>query len=156
MRGLKATKNHCGDSGKMMKTLPLEGGGKRVGVRGLTGVARKLRKDSTDTEQRLWGHLRNRQIEGFKFRRQQPVGRYVVDFVNLERKVIIELDGGQHNLVPGDKVRDKWLRAEGYKVLRFWNNQIFDHLEGVLETIRNALLTPHPDPLPQGERGDNF
>jgi very-short-patch-repair endonuclease len=137
-------------------SLPLEGGGKRVGVKALTGIARKLRKQSTDTEQHLWRHLRNRQIEGFKFRRQQPVGGYFVDFVNLEKKVIIELDGGQHALGPGDKVRDEWLRAEGYKVLRFWDNQIFNNLEGVLETIRDALLALRPDPLLQGERGDNL
>ena len=81
---------------------------------------------------------------------------YVVDFVNLEKKVVIELDGGQHALDPGDKIRDKWLKAEGYKVLRFWDNQVFSNLEGVLETIRDALFTPHPVPLPKGERGDNF
>jgi very-short-patch-repair endonuclease len=103
----------------------------------------------------LWRHLRNRQIEGFKFRRQQPVGTYVVDFVNLEKKVVIELDGGQHALHPSDRIRDEWLRAEGYKVLRFWGSQVFSNLEGALETIRDALFTPHPDPLPQGERGDN-
>jgi very-short-patch-repair endonuclease len=79
-----------------------------------------------------------------------------VDFVNLEKKVVVELDGGQHALDSGDKIRDEWLRAEGYKVLRFWDNQVFSSLEGVLENIRNALLTPHPNPLPQGERGDNF
>ncbi|MBM4305611.1 MAG: endonuclease domain-containing protein [Deltaproteobacteria bacterium] len=122
----------------------------------LTGVARRLRKHSTDTEQYLWRHLRDRQIGGFKFRRQQPVGRFVVDFVNLEKKVIVELDGGQHALDPMDTIRDEWLRAKGYKVLRFWDNQVFSNLEGVLEIIRNALLTPHPDPLPQGEREDNF
>jgi very-short-patch-repair endonuclease len=135
-------------------TLPLEGGGKRVGVKALTGIARRLRKHSTDTERHLWRLLRDRQVEGFKFRRQQPIGRYVVDFVNLEKKVIIELDGGQHALGPDDTVRDEWLRAEGYKVLRFWDNQVLSDLEGVLETIRDVLLTPHPDPLPpQGERG---
>ena len=138
---------------KIKKTLPLEGGGKRVGVKGLKGVARKLRKQSTDTEGRLWRHLRDRQIEGFKFRRQHPIGTYVVDFVNLEKKVVIELDGGQHALVQADRIRDEWLRAEGYSVLRFWDNEVFTNLEGVLESIRNALLTPHPDPLPQGERG---
>jgi very-short-patch-repair endonuclease len=127
-----------------------------VGVKGLTGVARRLRKTSTDTERQLWRHLRDRQLEGFKFRRQQPVGRYVVDFVSLEEKVIVEVDGGQHALDPGDQIRDEWLRSEGYQVLRFWNNQVLNNMEGVLETIRNALLTPHPDPLPQGERGDNF
>jgi len=138
--------------GKIRKTLPLEGGGKRVGVKGLTGIARKLRKHPTNTERHLWRHLRDRQIEGFKFRRQQQVGSYVVDFVNHEKKVVVELDGGQHALDPGDKIRDEWLRAEGYKVLRFWDNQVLSDLEGVLETIRDFLLTPHPDPLPQGER----
>ncbi len=127
-----------------------------MGVEGLIGAARKLRKQSTDTERHLWRHLRDRQIEGFKFRRQHAIGKYVVDFVNLERKVVIELDGGQHAFNPGDRVRDEWLRAEGYEVLRFWDNQVFCSLEGVLEDIRNALLTPHPDPLPQGERENKF
>ena len=79
-----------------------------------------------------------------------------MDFVNLEKKVAVELDGGQHALDPGDKTRDEWLRAEGYQVLRFWDNQVFSNLEGFLENIRDALLTPHPAPLPQGEREDNF
>ena len=91
-----------------------------MGVKDLTGIARRLREHSTDTERHLWRHLRVRQIEGFKFRRQQRVGSYVVDFVNLEKKVVVELDGGQHALDPGDKIRDEWLKAEGYKVLRFW------------------------------------
>jgi hypothetical protein len=106
-------KNRSGPPGNTRKTLPLEGGGRRVGVRGLTGVARRLRKHSTDTEGHLWRCLGDRQMEGFKFRRQQPVGSYVVDFVNLEKKVVIELDGGQHALQPGDRLRDEWLRAEG-------------------------------------------
>ena len=124
-----------------------------MGVKGLTGIARRLRKHSTDTERYLWKHLRDRQIEGVKFRRQQPIGRYVV---NLEKKVVVELDGGQHAEASRDKKRDEWLRTEGYKVLRFWDNQVLSNVEGVLENIRNALLTPHPDPLPQGERGNNF
>jgi len=123
-----------------------------VGVKELKDTARALRKRSTDTEVYLWRHLKNRQMEGFKFRRQQRIGRYVVDFANLEKRLVIEVDGGQHVIDPGDKMRDEWLRAEGYKVLRFWDNQIFSNLEGVWETIRDALLTP----LPQGERGDNF
>jgi very-short-patch-repair endonuclease len=81
------------------------------------------------------------------------LGRYIVDFVNLERKVVIEVDGGQHALDPGDKIRDEWLRSEGYQVLRFWDNQVFTDLESVLESVRELLLTPHPGPLPQGERG---
>jgi very-short-patch-repair endonuclease len=121
----------------------------------LTPVARVLRKNATDAERHLWRRLRDRQIEGFKFRRQHPIGSYVVDFVNLEKKVIVEVDGGQHALAQDDKKRDEWLQMEGYTVLRFWNNQVFNNLEGVLEHIRNALLdspTPHPSPLPQGER----
>jgi len=146
-------KNRSGTYGKTRETLPLEGGGKRVGVKSLTGIARRLRNHSTDTERHLCRHLRGRQIEGFKFRRQQEVGRYVVDFVNFEKKVDVELDGEQHALNPANQIRDEWLRAEGYKVLRFWDNQVLSDLEGVLETIRDFLLTPHPDPLPQGERG---
>jgi very-short-patch-repair endonuclease len=161
-------KNRSGTYGKTRETLPLErrmsptstlplkGGGKRVGVKGLTDIARRLRKHSTDTERHLWRYLRDKQIEGFKFRRQQVVGKYVVDFVNLEKKVVVELDGGQHALDPGDKIRDEWLRTGGYKVLRFWDNQVFSNLEGVLETIRDVLLASHPNPLPQGERGDDF
>ena len=76
-----------------------------------------------------------------------------MDFVNFEKKVVVELDGGQQAVDPGDKIRDEWLRAEGYKMLRFWDNQVGSDLEGVLETIRDFLLTPHPDPFPQGERG---
>jgi very-short-patch-repair endonuclease len=139
-------KNRSATYRKGRGSLPIEGGGKRVGVKGLTGIARELRKHSTDTERHLWRHLRDRRMEGFKFRRQQAVGRYVVDFVNLEKKVVVELDGGQHGLDPGDKRRDEWLRAEGYKVLRFWDSQVFSNLERVLETIRDVLLTPHPLP----------
>jgi very-short-patch-repair endonuclease len=71
--------------------------------------------------------------------------------VDFEKKVVLELDCGHHALDPGDKIRDEWLRAEGYKVLRFWDIQVLSDLEGVLESIRDFLLTPHPDP--QGERG---
>ena len=124
-----------------------------MGVKELRNTARALGKRSTDAEAYLWRHLKNRQMEGFKFRRQQPIGRYVVDFANLEKKMVIEVDGGQHAMNPGDKVRDEWLCSEGYKVLRFWDNEVLGNLEGVLEMIRNAFLTPHPDPLPQGERG---
>ena len=69
--------------------------------------------------------------------------------MNLEKKVVIELDGGQHALHPGDRVCDEWLRDEGYQVLRFWDNEVFSNLEGVLETLRDALLLPHPGPLLQ-------
>ncbi len=98
-------KNGTGIHRKARKTLPLQGGGKGVGVKCLTGMARKLRKNSTETEKYLWRRLRDRQIEGLKFRRQQPIGKYVVDFVNLEKKVIVELDGGQHAIHTGDRGR---------------------------------------------------
>jgi len=124
-----------------------------VGVKEPVDRARALRKDPTNTEARLWKYLKNRGMEGFKFRRQQTIGRYIVDFVNLEKKLIVEVDGGQHaDSIEYDSTRDEWLRGEGYRVLRFWDNEVFGNLEGVLRTIRDALLTPHPDPLPQGER----
>ncbi len=127
-----------------------------MGVISLIDIARRLRKNSTDTERYLWRYLRNRQIEGVKFRCQQQLGKYIVDFVNLENKMVIEVDGGQHADNSSDKIRDEWLSAEGYKVLRFWDNEVFNNLEGVLESIRAVLLTPHPNPLPQGERENNF
>ena len=103
-----------------------------------------LRKNSTDAEKYLWKYLRGRQIEGFKFRRQHPIGKYTVDFINLERKLIIEADGGQHLENEKDKFRDKWLEEQGYQVLRFWDNEIFTNIEGLLEFIREKLLTPSP------------
>ncbi|MGA8848643.1 MAG: endonuclease domain-containing protein [Dehalococcoidia bacterium] len=87
--------------------------------------ARKLRQSHTDTERAIWAKLRNKQLEGVKFRRQQPVGGYIVDFISFERRIIVEIDGGQHNeeeVSKGDEDRTTWLRGRGYQVLRFWNN----------------------------------
>ena len=106
--------------------------------------AKKLRINSTDTEKYLWKYLRGRQLEGFKFRRQHPIGKYIVDFVNLERRIIIELDGGQHIENKKDKLRDKWLEERGYEVLRFWDNEVFTNVEGVLEVIKEKILSPSP------------
>jgi very-short-patch-repair endonuclease len=104
-------------------------------------LAKKLRKNSTDAERLLWKHLRAQQVEGLKFRRQHPIGNYIVDFVCVPKKIVIELDGGQHaEEVSKDSERDKWLKTEGYKVLRFWNNEVLKNLEGVLEEIRQACL----------------
>jgi very-short-patch-repair endonuclease len=80
-------------------------------------------------------------MEGLKFKRQQPVGRYIVDFVCLEKKLVIEIDGGQHDESQTDKQRDAWLSQQGYKVLRFWNNEVFQNLDGVLEAIRDEVTT---------------
>ena len=114
----------------------------------LTFLAKDLRKRSTDTERLLWKHLRAKQFEGLKFKRQQPVGKYIVDFICFEKKVIIELDGGQH-LQPSekqkDRERDAWLEAQGYRVLRFWDNEVMMNTRGVLEMIRKTLSgTPSP------------
>ena len=103
--------------------------------------ARKLRKNSTRAESLLWRKLRAKQIAGIKFRRQQPIGNYIVDFVSFEKMIIIELDGGQHaKAKKKDKKRDELLSENGFTVLRFWNNDIFNNLEGVLEVIRKNCI----------------
>ena len=117
----------------------------------LSVAARKLRKHPTKAENLLWQNLRNRQLEGFKFRRQQPVGPYILDFVNFEKRLAIEVDGGQHAVLKDkDKKRDAWLKAEGFEVMRFWNNEVFENLDGVLQVIRAKLTTPSPSPSHQG------
>ena len=103
----------------------------------ITSIAKALRKRLTDTERLLWRHLRAKQLEGLKFRRQEPIGRYIVDFVCHEKRIVIEVDGGQHTIEKNkDAERDKWLNEQGYKVLRFWNNEVLTNIEGVLQTIR--------------------
>ncbi len=114
--------------------------------------AKSLRTNQTEAEQRLWYHLRAHRFMGLKFKRQKPMGRYVVDFVCMERRLIIELDGGQHaERASYDKIRDEWLRTQGYTVLRFWNNDVMQQLENVLEQIRSTLS---PTPLPQAGEGN--
>ena len=110
--------------------------------------ARDLRHNSTDAERLLWRHLRNSQLEGVKFRRQQPIEAYIVDFVSLDKRLVIELDGGQHaENVEYDKQRDACLRSNGFVVLRFWNNDVIKNSEGVLEVIRlHCLKWPSPTP----------
>jgi very-short-patch-repair endonuclease len=116
--------------------------------------ARQLRSKQTDTESLIWSSLRAHRLLGLKFRRQQPIGAYVVDFLCPEKKLIVELDGGQHQERVGyDTVRDAWLKSEGYIVLRYWNNEVIGNLEGVLEDIGRATgvfaeASPSPQPLP--------
>ncbi len=106
----------------------------------MNDYARELRNNATDAEKLLWRHLRRRQLNGFKFRRQRPMGRYICDFVCLEAGVIVELDGSQHLTdEPYDANRDHYLRAHGYRVLRFWNGRVFSEAEAVVETILQAL-----------------
>ena len=101
--------------------------------------AARLRRDATAVERRLWHALRNRQLEDFKFRRQATIGRYVVDFLCIEAKLIVELDGGQHD-VDADAARTAFLEAAGYHVLRFWNVDVVENFDGVMEAIRLVLL----------------
>lgn len=122
--------------------------------------ARQLRVEATDAEARLWQRLRNRMLGGFKFRRQFPVGPYIADFVCIERKLIVELDGGQHADNPADERRTRFLELRGYRVIRFWNPDVLSNTDGVLEMIlleleRPLTLPPSDDgslPLPNGER----
>ena len=109
--------------------------------------ARELRINATDAERRLWSKLRLRQLEGARFRRQHPIGPYIVDFICLEQKLVIELDGGQHaDAVEYDEARTAWLAASGYHVLRFWNNEVLRNIAGVLEAILEALGGWDPPP----------
>ncbi len=121
----------------------------------LRARARALRRNATDAERVLWRHLRDRRLVGFKFRRQVVIGRYIVDFVCLEAKLIVEADGGQHQvLMDEDTRRTSELERLGYRVLRFWNHLILQETEAVLERIRLALVAPSPQPSPpEGERG---
>ncbi|MGO4221835.1 endonuclease domain-containing protein [Lysobacter sp. TAF61] len=108
---------------------------------------RKLRNDSTDAERHLWRYLRNRQLQGCKFRRQHPFGDYILDFACLERRLAIELDGAQHtDKAAYDRVRTRRLEQAGFVVLRFWNNEVFENAEGVVEVILDALRRLEPIP----------
>ena len=107
----------------------------------LTHFAKKLRKNSTVVESLLWQRLRARQIQGVKFRRQQPIENFIVDFVSFEKRIVIELDGGQHKMnVEKDNKRDRFLAENGYTVLRFWDSEVIENMEGVLEVIRKKCL----------------
>ncbi|QGW80759.1 DUF559 domain-containing protein [Variovorax paradoxus] len=118
--------------------------------------ARALRREMTDSERKLWSGLRSEQL-GVKFRRQHPLGNYIADFACLEPKLIVELDGSQHQIQEGyDGRRDAFLRAQGFEVLRFGSNDPFVNFEGVLQAVINRLdeLTaacPHPNLPPEGE-----
>ncbi len=104
--------------------------------------ARYLRKTSTDVEQSLWYQLRGRRFMGIKFRRQQVIESFIVDFVSIEKKLIIEIDGGQHNNgkdILKDRWRTKILEDKGYQVIRFWNNEVLQNLDGVLEALTLTL-----------------
>ena len=117
-------------------------------------IARKLRRNMTDAERILWKYLRAKRFKSCKFRRQHPIGPYIADFVCIERKLVIEVDGGQHAIyVEEDQARDAWLKEKGFRVLRFWNNDVLANIEGVLETLLNIVCEESPPfgSLPTGE-----
>jgi len=110
--------------------------------------AKHLRREMTEAEKRLWSRLRNAQL-GVKFRRQQPIGPFIADFLCAERRLIVEVDGGQHLAKTSDDKRTAWLNQRGYLVIRLWNHDVLNNLQGVLETISATLKTPHPPIAPQ-------
>ncbi len=115
--------------------------------------ASHLRRDMTDAEMKLWLALRDRRLDGFKFRRQSTIGPYIVDFLCLEAKLIVELDGGQHN-EEIDALRTRFLEERGYTLLRFWNNEVLENFEGVLQVISETLKKrPSSNLLPHAGEG---
>ncbi|HVT31936.1 MAG TPA: DUF559 domain-containing protein [Rhodanobacteraceae bacterium] len=123
----------------------------------LLASARALHANSTDAERCLWYSLRNRRMSGYRFRRQMPLGQYIVDFVCLRARLIVEIDGGQHaDLLLDDLERTRDLARRGFRVIRFWNNEVLGETEAVLESILEALIQacPHPGPLPHAGEGE--
>jgi very-short-patch-repair endonuclease len=124
-----------GRSLRSRPTSPVKGEGKNELVR----HARGLRSRMTDAERKLWFALRDRRFEGFKFRRQVPLGRFIADFVCFEARLVIEVDGGQHAENFRDRYRDRWFAANRFRVMRFWNNEVLSNLEGVMTLLAEAL-----------------
>ena len=110
--------------------------------------AKHLRLNMTDAETKLWQQLRGKRFEGYKFRRQVPIGRYIVDFVCYSNRLIVEVDGSQHDASEHDAIRDTWLKGQGFQVVRLWNNGVLTNMDGALLTILEALT--HPSPASQG------
>jgi very-short-patch-repair endonuclease len=112
-----------------------------------TEFARQLRENSTDAERLFWSRVRGHRLRGYKFKRQYPIGTFIVDFACIEEKLVVELDGGQHAGSERDRQRDTRLIEEGYRVLRFWNNDVLSNIEGVVQTvIKNLRPSPQPSP----------
>jgi very-short-patch-repair endonuclease len=101
--------------------------------------ARALRRNMTDAERRLWTTLRSRRLRNYKFRRQHPIGGFILDFACIEHRLVVDADGGQHADSDHDARRTTWLEGEGWRIIRFWNNDILDNIEGVQDTILRAL-----------------
>ena len=108
--------------------------------------ARRLRREATDAERRLWSALRDRRLEGYRFRRQYPIAPFIADFACTRHRLIVEADGGQHDGSETDLRRTAWLENQGWRVLRFWNNDVLTNTEGVVETILRELAATDPHP----------
>jgi len=116
--------------------------------------ARELRNAQTATEQKLWQALRRRQIQNAKFRRQHCVGQYIVDFICLSHKLIVEVDGGHHlEQAEYDFIRTEYLNAAGYQVIRFWNDEVLHHFDSVLEVIHHRIIAISTLPISQTPKG---
>jgi very-short-patch-repair endonuclease len=118
----------------------------------LRSAAKRLRSEMTEAEKRLWFHLRAHRFTSWGFRRQSPIGPYVIDFVSQAARLVIEVDGGQHATSTSDRARDQWLSERGYRVLRFWNNDVLAHTDSVLEMIASSLAEASPPSRPPSLR----
>ena len=110
----------------------------------MTVIARKLRRSQTDAEQLLWSKLRSRQLAGLKFRRQFPLPPYVADFCCEEARLIVEVDGGQHAEAFEDQARTDFFERRGYRVIRFWNNDVLLNIEGIIDEVLKCATSPSP------------
>jgi very-short-patch-repair endonuclease len=125
---------------------------RQSGTTRLRGFARRMRTSPTDAERRLWALVRDRRLEPYKFRRQVPIGSYIVDLLCAEKNLIVELDGSQHLESQRDVVRDAWFLEQGYRTLRFWNGDVLARPMAVLETILAHLEYVEPTPHPAAAR----
>lgn len=149
------------DHAKQLNTPPLQGRGRGWGlsastIEELQARAHSMRNNPTEPEKRLWRHLSNGQLEGYKFRRQQVIGWHIADFVCASAKLIVEVDGDTHN-EQADRARDEALAQQGFRTIRVANHDVMSNLDGVLQFITEALRQadrPHPTPSPEGERLD--
>ena len=133
--------------------VPIGGEGKGEGGKS-RGRARGLRRRQTDCERVLWRQLRDRQLHQVKFRRQHPIGPYIVDFCCPAHRLVVELDGGHHVAqIRADERRTAFLMQRGYRVLRFWDHDVLANRDSVLQAIELAVSHPHPTPLPRRRRG---
>ena len=147
--GLDRARLRAGDSASPLALLPREKGGDEGRQLLMKERARSLRHKSTDAEILLWQHLRERRLLNCKFRRQVPIGKYIVDFLCEDPPIIIELDGGQHmEQEDYDQARTDWLNANGFHVLRFWNSDVMNNIEGVLESLFSTLQESMPTVKP--------